>query len=123
MPLVFRRVGGTVAPDMTTPAFAVALVRETRFGPEIREYLQRIDATLAPYSGRYRIHGGPYVPLEGAWSGDLVVIEFPSMELAKAWYHSEAYQAIRALRTNNTRGDVLLVEGVRDGHQGVDLLA
>lgn len=103
-------------------AYAVAVVRETRFGPEIKEYLQRIDATLAPYSGRYRVHGGPYHPLEGAWSSDLVIIEFPSMEQAKAWYDSDAYAAIRPLRTAHTEGDVLLVQGVPDGHRGVDLL-
>lgn len=103
-------------------AYAVAVIRETRFGPEIKQYLQRIDATLAPYSGRYRVHGGPYEPLEGTWSSDLVIIEFPSMQQAKAWCDSEAYAAIRPLRTAHTEGDVLLVQGVPDGHRGVDLL-
>src|SRR5690606_41841436 len=65
---------------------------------------------------------GPYQPLEGSWSGDLVIIEFPSMELARSWYESEAYRAIRTLRTGNTEGDVLLVHGVPDGHRGVDIL-
>ena len=104
------------------PAYAVAIVRETRFGPEIREYLQRIDDTLVPFSGTYRVHGGPYLPLEGSWSGDLIVIEFPSMEAATAWYESPAYRAIRSLRTDNTEGDVLLVHGVPEGHKGADLL-
>jgi len=103
-------------------AYAVAVVRETRFGPEIEEYLQKIDATLAPFSGKYLIHGGPYVPLEGSWSGDLVVIEFPSMEHAKGWYSSTAYGAIRALRINHTVGDVLIVQGAPEGHKGADLL-
>ena len=103
-------------------AYAVAVVRETRFGPEVKEYLERIDETLAPFSGKYRVHGGPYQPLEGSWSGDLVIIEFPSMEMAKGWYDSAAYVAISALRINNTEGDVLLVQGVPDGHKGADLL-
>ena len=47
-------------------AYAVAVIRETRFGPEIMEYLQRIDGTLAPFSGTFRVHGGPYEPVEGA---------------------------------------------------------
>lgn len=103
-------------------AYAVAVIRETRFCDEIREYLQRIDDTLAPFAGEYRVHGGPYQPLEGAWSGDLVVIEFPSMEHARAWYESEAYKAIRPFRTRHTEGDVLLVQGVPNGHKGADLL-
>ena len=103
-------------------AYAVAVIRETRFGPEIQEYLERIDETLAPFSGKYRVHGGPYQPLEGSWAGDLVIIEFPTIELAKAWYDSAAYSAIRPLRTEHTEGDVLLVQGVRDGHKASDLL-
>lgn len=103
-------------------AYAVAVVRETRFGDEIREYLERIDATLAPFSGKFRIHGGPYQPLEGAWSSDLIMIEFPSMEHARAWYASDAYSAIRPLRTDHSEGDLLLVPGVPDGHKGLDLL-
>lgn len=103
-------------------AFAVAVIRETRFGDEVVEYLRRIDDTLVPFSGKYRIHGGPYEPLEGAWSGDLVVIEFPSMEQARGWYASDAYRAIRPLRTAHTKGEVILVQGVADGHRGSDLL-
>ena len=103
-------------------AYAVAVIRETRFGDAIMEYLQRIDETLAPFSGKYRIHGGPYQPLEGAWSGDLVVIEFPSMEHAQGWYASDAYSAIRPLRTEHTEGDVFLVQGVAEGHRGADIL-
>lgn len=103
-------------------AYAVALIRETRFNDEIAEYLRRIDETLTPYCGKYLVHGGPYQPLEGAWSGDLVVIEFPSMEQAQAWYHSDAYESIRSLRTGNTEGDVLLVQGVAEGHKGADIL-
>jgi uncharacterized protein (DUF1330 family) len=103
-------------------AYAVAVIRETRFGEEIKEYLQRIDATLAPFSGKYRIHGRPYHSLEGSWLGDLVVIEFPSLEQANGWYDSDDYQAIRSLRTNNTVGDVFLVEGVSGGHKGADIL-
>lgn len=104
------------------PAYAIALIRETRFGDAIKQYLQSIDATLAPFGGQYRVHGGPYEPLEGAWSGDLVVIEFPSMDQARGWYASDAYQAIRPLRTENTEGDVILVPGVAAGHRGADLL-
>jgi len=103
-------------------AYAVAVIRETRFGDEIKEYLLRIDDTLAPFSGKYRVHGGPYQPLEGAWSGELVVIEFPSMEQAQGWYESDAYKAIRPLRTEHTEGDVLLVQGVPEGHRGADIL-
>ena len=104
-------------------AYAVAVIRKTRFGPDIKEYLLRIDETLSPFSGKYRVHGGPHVPVEGSWSGELVVIEFPTLEMAKGWYQSAAYTAIRSLRMNNTEGDVFLVHGVSDGHKGADILS
>ena len=102
-------------------AYAVAVIRETRFNDEVIKYLQGIDETLSAFSGKYIVHGGPYKPVEGSWTGDLVVIEFPSMERAEAWYHSDAYAAIRPLRTNNTEGDVLLVPGVPSDHKGADI--
>jgi len=103
-------------------AYAVAVIRETRFNDDVAEYLRRIDETLVPFSGRYLVHGGPYKPQEGSWTSDLIVIEFPSMEQAESWYQSDAYAAIRPLRMNNTEGDVLLVQGVDEGHKGADLL-
>lgn len=103
-------------------AYAVAIIRETQFNDDVANYLRRIDETLLPFSGKYIVHGGPYHPLEGEWVGDMVMIEFPSMEKATGWYQSEAYSAIRALRTANTRGDVMLVQGVPEGHQGADIL-
>ncbi len=104
-------------------AYAVAVIRETRFNEDVKQYLLRIDGTLVPFSGKFRIHGGPYEPMEGAWSSDLVVIEFPSLQQARGWYESDAYKAIRALRINNTEGDVFLVAGVPDDHKGADLLS
>jgi uncharacterized protein (DUF1330 family) len=58
------------------------------------EYLERIDSTLEPYSGRFLIHGGDREVLEGTWPGAVVMIEFPGMAEAKSWYSSPAYQKI-----------------------------
>jgi uncharacterized protein (DUF1330 family) len=41
-------------------AYAVAIVQETRFGPDIKEYLEKINTTLASIGGKFRVHGGPY---------------------------------------------------------------
>jgi uncharacterized protein (DUF1330 family) len=84
--------------------------------------LENIDATLLPYSGKFRVHGGPYEPLEGSWFGDLIIIEFPSLSQAQLWYESAAYQEIKTLRTDNTDGVVFLVGGVPDTHKATDIL-
>lgn len=104
-------------------AYAVAHIRRTDAHPAIREYLERIEATLEPFSGRFIVHGGPAEVLEGTWPGALVVIEFPGMTEARGWYESAAYQEILPLRTGNTEGDAILVHGVSAEHRAVDVLA
>ncbi|MGQ4878594.1 DUF1330 domain-containing protein [Billgrantia sp. LNSP4103-1] len=103
-------------------AYAIARLQDVAMGPEIVEYLEKIDATLAPYGGHYLVHGGPTEVLEGHWQGDTIMLGFPSLEQARAWYRSDAYRRILPLRTANAMGDVILVEGVEEGHRGVDIL-
>lgn len=103
-------------------AYAIARLQDVTMGSEIVEYLEKIDATLAPYGGRYLIHGGATQVLEGNWQGDTIMLGFPDLESARAWYCSEAYRRILPLRTANAVGDVILVEGVEEGHRGRDIL-
>ena len=42
---------------------------------------------------------------------------------AHAWYKSDAYQEILALRTDNSRSDIILVNGVGPDHRATDVLA
>lgn len=103
-------------------AFAVAHLRSVTMGPEIQDYLSRIDATLQPYAGRFLIHGSSVEMLEGTWAGDLVIIEFPDGGLARGWYRSPAYQQILRLRTDNSDGCAFLADGVVEPHHGTDIL-
>jgi len=103
-------------------AYAVAHMRRVTMGPAIVEYLERIDATLAPFGGRFIVHGGDFDLLEGSWPGHLIVIEFPGREQARAWYDSDAYQAIAALRTDNSDSDIILIDGVDQEHEATDVL-
>ncbi|MDP3890765.1 DUF1330 domain-containing protein [Nocardioides sp.] len=108
----------------TTPqAYAVAYLREVDLGPQIIDYINRIDETLAEFGGRFIVHGGQLTPLEGTWDGDLVVIEFPSRAAALEWYDSPAYQAILPLRTEHSDGIATIVDGVQPGYRAADKLA
>jgi uncharacterized protein (DUF1330 family) len=104
------------------PAYAVAHLRNVAMGPEIVEYLRRIDATLEPFGGRFLIHGGDTQVLEGQWSGDLIVLAFPDRDRARAWYDSPAYRDILRLRADNSDGEVILVDGVSEDHKATDIL-
>ena len=105
------------------PAYAVAHMRQVSMGPAVVEYLQRIDATLAPFGGRFIVHGGEVEILEGSWPGFLIVIEFPDRNRVSAWYNSVAYQEIVTLRTDNSESDVVMVDGVGSEHKATDVLA
>ena len=104
-------------------AYAIARLRNVKMGPEITDYLSQIDDTLAPFQGKFIIHGGTRKVVEGEWTDDLIAIAFPDFDHARAWYESAAYQRILALRTANSTGDVILIEGVDAGHKATDILA
>jgi uncharacterized protein (DUF1330 family) len=105
------------------PSYAVAHMRQVTMGPAVVEYLQRIDATLAPFGGRFIVHGGKVEVLEGSWPGHLIVIEFPDRGQASAWYNSGTYQEIVTLRTGNSESDVIMIDGVGSEHKATDVLA
>ncbi len=103
-------------------AFAVARLTDVRMGPEIVAYLRQIDATLAPFEGKFIIHGGPKIELEGTWPDDLIVIAFPSLAATRAWYDSPAYRKILPLRMENSSGVTMLINGVDPDHKAWDIL-
>ncbi len=109
--------------DSTTKGYAIAYLREVDLGPEIAEYIQRIDETLAPYGGRFLVHGGDLTAAEGTWDGAIVIIEFPSTDAVREWYESPGYQAILPLRTEHSQSIAAMVEGVPTGYRAVDKLA
>jgi uncharacterized protein (DUF1330 family) len=104
-------------------SYAVAHLQTVTVGPEIAEYLARIDATLEPFGGRFLVHGARAEVVEGPWQGDLVVIGFPDLAGARAWYSSAAYREIVGLRTGSSTGWAVLVEGVTGPHRATDVLA
>ncbi|HSA48900.1 MAG TPA: DUF1330 domain-containing protein [Yinghuangia sp.] len=104
-------------------AYAFAHLRSVDFNADIVTYLRKIDATLPPYDGRFIVHGKTPEVLDGSFEGVLVIIEFPSVERAKAWYHSEGYQEILHLRVANSDGGAAIVEGVGPDYRAADMVA
>ncbi|MEU9700887.1 DUF1330 domain-containing protein [Streptomyces sp. NPDC047981] len=82
---------------------------------EVLLYMERVKATLDPFGGRFLVHGAPDREVrEGTWSQDLVLVSFPSMDHARRWYDSAAYQELIPLRARNIPGDLMLIDGVGD---------
>ncbi|MFC4018885.1 DUF1330 domain-containing protein [Micromonospora sp. GCM10011542] len=94
------------------PAFALAHLRTPQLNEDVLTYIERIQATLDPYQGLFRVHGTDVEVLEGDWPGTVVIVEFPDVEAARAWYASAAYQEILPLRTRHIEGSTIIVDGV-----------
>jgi uncharacterized protein (DUF1330 family) len=98
------------------PAYAMAHLRHPRINEDVLTYIESIQATMDPHGGRFIVHGAQVEVREGPWPGTVVVIEFPDVEAARAWYDSDAYQAILPLRTDHIDGSTIIVDGVGPGY-------
>ena len=80
---------------------------------QFEEYKKLAPAAIAKYGGRYLIRGGAYEALEGDWKPQrLTIVEFDSMEKAKAFYTSPEYLAAIKVRTGAAKFKALLVQGI-----------
>jgi uncharacterized protein (DUF1330 family) len=78
----------------------------------LEEYKKLSPATVAQYGGRFLARGGRLEVLEGTWSPKrLVILEFPSVEQAKAWFDSPEYAPARRIRQKASRSNIVVVEG------------
>ncbi|WP_328319313.1 DUF1330 domain-containing protein [Streptomyces sp. NBC_00388] len=106
------------------PAYALALLRPAdQLAEDVFVYIETIQTTLDPFGGRFLVHGADVEVREGTWPGAPVIIGFPGIEEARAWYDSPAYQELLPLRTDHIPGDVVLVEGVAPGYDAATTAA
>lgn len=104
-------------------AYALAHVRTPQINADVLEYIERIQATLDPFGGRFIVHGATVHVVEGSWPGTVVIIEFPDAHAARAWFDSPAYREILPLRTTNIEGDTIIVDGVPENYDAAHTAA
>ena len=77
------------------------------------EYRKLAAPTVFAYGGKYIARGGRTEVLEGNWEPNrLVILEFDSMDLAKAWLNSPEYSEPRKLRHKTAMTNMIVVEGI-----------
>ena len=77
-----------------------------------KEYTVQVPPAIVQHGGRFLTRGGAIEPLEGDWPARRrVIIEFPSMEAARAWWNSSEYAGPKKMRQANSHGRILLMEG------------
>lgn len=78
-----------------------------------KEYAKQSGPALEQMGGRFLVRGGTVHPLEGNWSPQrCVVLEFDTVEQARAWYDSDLYAGPKKLRHAASTGQAIIVEGV-----------
>jgi len=93
------------------PAYLIADIEITD-PAAFERYRQQVPAVIARFGGRYMVRGGELRLKEGAADFKrLVVLEFPDMAAAEAFYAAPEYKPLLDLRLASTRSKVVLVEG------------
>ncbi len=79
---------------------------------EYEEYKRLTPASIAAYGGRFVVRGAATESLQGNWGPQrLVILEFPSVAIAKEWWASEEYAPAKAIRQQNANTKMLVVDG------------
>jgi uncharacterized protein (DUF1330 family) len=76
-------------------------------------YRSRTAAIIEQYGGQILVRGGAIEVREGEPGIDrLVILEFPSVEAARAFYDSPEYQAILPIRFDTASSTLVIAEGI-----------
>ena len=93
-------------------AYMVFIREKTLDQSELETYWSKVRATMEGRPIKVLAAYGPHVTLEGPEAEGIVVAEFPSIEEARAWYDSPAYQVAAQHRFRGAVYRGLIAEGV-----------
>lgn len=94
------------------PAYVIVDV-DVKDPETYKEYRAKAAPTVTQHGGRYIVRGGAATHVEPGWDlHRFVILEFPSVAAARAWYDSPDYQAVLPIRLRSTRSRLAFVEGL-----------
>ena len=93
------------------PAYLIARIHVTD-PTRYADYVKLTPAAIAKHGGRFVVRGGEVTTLEGTPEHHrVVVIEFPSLDRAKAFWSSPEYAEAKAKRAGAATGQFILIDG------------
>ncbi len=78
----------------------------------MQSYAAKAGASLAGHAGKPLAYYGAIETLEGPEAQGAVIVEFPTIEEARAWYASPAYQEARQERFQGGDYRVFITQGM-----------
>jgi uncharacterized protein (DUF1330 family) len=93
-------------------AYMVFTRDKTLDAAEMAAYSKDVRATLAGHSVKALALYGAHEDLEGAPTEGTVILEFPDVAAAKAWYDGAEYRKVREHRFKGATYRVTLIKGV-----------
>jgi len=80
---------------------------------KFQEYQNIAPEIIKKYGGKIVVLGGESIIQEGEWNPKrIVIVEFPSYEIANDWSSSEEYQKAIELRKKGAKTNAIIVNGV-----------
>ena len=77
------------------------------------DYKKLVPPSIEKFGGRFLVRGGKTHSVEGGWAPKrFVLVEFPSVEQAKAWWDSPEYREARDLRWATADSQLIIAEGI-----------
>ena len=93
-------------------AYAIFTRVKTIDPAEMKVYSENVQETVKGHNYKLLAAYGRKEVLEGPESEGILIMEFPNMQAAKAWYDSPAYRQVREHRFKGAEYRAVIVEGL-----------
>jgi uncharacterized protein (DUF1330 family) len=94
------------------PAYIIGRIQVTDKA-QYSEYIKATPTIIAKFGGHFIARGGESATLEGPEeTSRVVIIEFPTLNDAKAFFHSEEYAEAKKLREGAAVAEFVAIDGV-----------
>lgn len=93
------------------PAYIIVNVKVTN-SEQYKEYQKWSTLAMRAHDVKVLVRGGKYEVLEGKDPSRTVIMQFPSVEAARAWYDSHQYRRARNARAGAAEMTMYIVEGL-----------
>lgn len=93
-------------------AYVIVYLESINDPSRLVEYRRIGVPSLQQFNAKILVRNGKFEALEGAAPQSVVMLEFPTMDDARAWYNSPVYQQALQHRFAAANSRAILVEGV-----------